>query len=82
MGVSRSKEKAGESKVNVEFALILRISEMMGDMVLCRANETMCPDLKLSPNFKLAQIRLPGGVINRTFLRKNATDHSTGMDNF
>ena len=32
MGVSRSEEKAGQSKVNVDFALILRISEMMGDI--------------------------------------------------
>jgi hypothetical protein len=34
MGVSRSEEKAAQVKVNVDFALILRISEMMGDMKL------------------------------------------------
>ena len=36
MGVSRSEEKAGQFKVKVDFALILRISEMMavmGDMM-------------------------------------------------
>jgi hypothetical protein len=32
MAVSRSEEKAEPSKVNVDLALILRISEMMGDM--------------------------------------------------
>ena len=34
MGVSRSEENAGLSKVNVDFALILRISDMtrMGDI--------------------------------------------------
>jgi hypothetical protein len=34
MGVCRSEEKAAQLKVNVDFALILRISEMMGDMKL------------------------------------------------
>ena len=41
MGVSRSEEKAGQFKVKVDFALILRISEMMavmGDMMTWQVN--------------------------------------------
>ena len=47
--------------MKVEFALILRISEMMGDMELYRGLTVVAwrrDESKTCPNLKLAQIRL------------------------